>query len=285
MFSPRLIHLFFFTILCSTCLQAQVLHLESAESRALSGSVQSGATTHSLNVNPSQNSADSTHPLLISLGVTPNEQGLANAYTASAEGIYYSANLGLSFSLGFAQQRFSDSYADAEAYIGINKSFQLSGSRTASIGARFRYEAFTFSSVYLPLKFYLLDLGLSFDLNSEFSIGATAINLLGSGYTISNEKREDRPQIFLLGASFHPNDVPISIYTSLEEQDPVGLTIHFGASYSPVTYLILRAGTSTDTGDFTAGVGLKYDVIGIDVGTRFGSIFGNTFTFGLNARW
>ncbi len=285
MLFPRLIPLLLIVALSSTSIRAQILHLESAESRTLSGAIQSGATNHTLNINPSQNSADSTHPFLISLAVSPNEQGLAEAYTAAAEGIYYSNNLGLSFSLGFAQLKFSDSYADAEAYMGINKTFQLSENRSASIGTRFRYELFTFSSAYQPLKFYLLDLGLTFDLNTEFSIGATAINLLGSGYTITNEKREQRPQIFMLGASFHPNDVPINIYTALEEQEPNGLTIHLGASYSPVTYLTLRAGTSTDTGDFTAGIGLRYDVIGIDVSTRFGSIFGNTFTFGLNARW
>ncbi len=264
---------------------AQVLHLESSESRALGSSDLTSSLTGTLTINPALTSGNEAHTVAIGLAVTPNEQGLSNAYTAAVEGAFYAPSLGVSFSAGAAQLAFSSSYADVDAVVGIAKVFSLDASRHVAVGARFRYESLTYQSDYAPVKFYLLDLGFSFDATSDFSIGGAALNLLGAGRTLGSGVIEERPAIFMLGATYHPSDAPVALYSAIEAQDPFPLAVHLGMSYTPVDFLSLHAGTTTDTGTLSAGASIVYDPLVVDLAIRFDHAFGSIVTLGLAGRW
>jgi len=264
---------------------AQLLNLESTESLASASSNLTRSKVGALNINPSLDRADSNQNFRLSLAFTPNEQGLQDAFSAAAEAVYYSPDADISFSLGASDKSFSDIYSEVDGLLGITKVFQVSGGRTASVGTRFRYETTSFTRQYQPLHSYLFDLGFSFDMGSEFAIGGSIINLFGSGYSLTSGIEEPRPRLFLIGASYRPTDLGIGIHTALEEEESLGLSLHIGADYTPVEYLTLRAGVTTDTGTISAGAGLIYDPLAIDIAARFDKTFGMIATFGVSGRW
>lgn len=261
------------------------MHLESSESRGLGSSNLTSSQSGSLNINPALTQADDVRNFSIGLAITPNDQGLPNAYIAAVEAGYYASPLGLSISAGAAQRSYSTIYSDLEAIFGLSKRFDLANGRKASVAARFRYESLSFSSDYVPIRFYLVDLGFAFDLTSEFAVGGAAINLIGSGSTTATDVSQERPKIFLLGATYHPVDAPVSLSTAIEQQDPLPFNVHIGIAYNPVDYLSIRAGTTTDNGTFSLGVGMYYDPLLIDLAVRFDHSFGSIITLGLASRW
>lgn len=276
-----------FILLCAETQisQAQILLLESSESRSLASANLTSSQSGSLTVNPALTESDSIRNFSIGLAITPNEQGLSNAYVAAVEGTYFASGPNLSFSVGASQLAYSTVYSDLNAIVGLSKHFDLAEGRTASVAARFRYESLSYSTDYVPSKFYLVDLGFVFDLSHEFAIGGAAINLIGSGTNATTDVSQERVKIFMLGATYHPSDAPISISTALEQQEQVPLDVHIGILYRPVEYLSIRAGTTTDYGTISLGVGMFYDPLLIDVGLRFDHSFGSIVTLGLASRW
>jgi hypothetical protein len=275
------------SILCTCILpvKAQVLQLESAESRSLSESSLAHSLSRGLSVNPALDHSDAKQPVNLLLQYTPNIQGLSDAYSAAVEGSYYAAPIDLSFSAGASTLAFSTLYSDVDAILGVTKVFNLSDNRHVSVGARYRYKVLSFSPPYPPVKFNILDLGFAFDATSEFSIGGAGLNLLGTGTSIGSSTVEQFYKIFLIGATYHPSDAPVSLHTSIEEIASFPVTLHFGAEYIPVEYLILRAGTSTDIGNITAGAAVQYEQYGVDIMADFDRHYGTMLTLGLSAKW
>jgi hypothetical protein len=265
--------------------RSQLLNLESTESRSLASSNLTRSKVGALSINPALDQADSIRNFRLSLAFTPNEQGLQDAYSAAAEAVYYSPDVDLSFSIGASDKTFSDSYSEIDGLLGLTKVFQLSGGRTASVGTRFRYETTSFTSQYQPLHSYLFDLGFSFDIGQEFAIGGSIANLFGSGYSLTSGIDEPRPRLFLIGASYRPLELGLGIHTAIEEEESAGLSLHIGADYTLIEYLVLRAGVTTDTGTISAGAGLIYDPLAIDIAARFDKTFGMIATFGISGRW
>lgn len=180
---------------------------------------------------------------------------------------------------------YSTVYSDVDAIAGLAKRFDLAQGRSAAIGARFRYESLTTTPDYAPVKFYLLDLGFTFGISSEFSVAATALNLFGSGTRDGAGTVEERPVDLLFGAGYRPSDTPIAISATLESEESFGTTVHLGISYALVDALSLSAATTTDSGTISVGAHFKYDPALIDLGVRFDHAFGSVVTFGLTGQW
>ena len=126
---------------------------------------------------------------------------------------------------------------------------------------------------------------MNFDLTPEFTLGAAGLNLLGTKYEVINGGSEKLQRLFYFGVSYHPSAIPVKLLTSIEEDPANALTIAFGAEYDPVEFLALRLGTSTDTGNITSGIGIKYANVSFDASSRFDKALGPVFSFGASGIW
>ena len=287
-FSPRyafvLIFAFSFSLLASTSLFPQSLLPESSVTVSLSNAniaLPSGAFA----LNPSQTRADSLHQLHASLNYTPFVGGLKDASQSSAEGIYYSSFINSSLAIGVTNLAYNTIYSDLSIYASLARSFELSNNRNASAGIRLRYESIGTTPDYPKLHFLYADIGFTLDLTPEFTLGGAALNLLGTKYQITNGDMEKLNRRFLFGIAYQPAEIPIKLLTSLDEDPNQPLAFNFGAEYDPVTFLALRFGISTDTGNITTGIGIRYGNISFDVGSRFDKALGSIFTFGASGAW
>ena len=287
-FSPRntlLLNTAFLLLVFSLRSNAQSLLPESSISSSLSNSIVGFPSEISFAFNPSQSRADSLHPLHASLNYTPFVGGLKDASQSSAEGIYYSSFINSSFAIGVTNLSFSSLYSDLTLYATLSKSFELTNNRKASVGIRLRYESLGTTPDYPKLHFLFADLGFTIDLTPEFTLGGTAINLLGTKYQITSGDIEKLDRRFLVGIAYQPSAIPIKLLTSLEEDSNLPLAFEFGAEYDPITFLALRLGISTDTGNITTGIGINYSNFSFDVGSRFDRALGSIFSFGASAAW
>ncbi|MFI5262961.1 MAG: hypothetical protein ACHQM6_00440 [Candidatus Kapaibacterium sp.] len=286
--SPRDIAIFlplFLLPLLSARSRSQSLLPESPLSASLSNSIIALGDENSFSLNPSQSRADSLHPFRGALTYSPFVGGLKDASQSSAEGIYYSSYISSSIGIGVTGLSYSDLYSDLSVYASLARSFALANNRKASVGIRLRYETLSTTPNYPKLHFLFADIGLALDLTPEFTLGGTALNLLGAKYEIVNGETENLDRRFLLGIAYHPLTIPIKLLTSLEEDAALPLTIAFGAEYDPVPFLAVRLGTSTDTGNITTGIGIAYSNFSFDVGSRFDKALGSVFTFGASGAW
>ncbi len=264
------------------------MHFESAESRSLSSSDLTHSTLSALAVNPALERADTAAPFHLALSFTPNEQGTTDAYSAGVEGVYYPGLSRFSITLGANRKAVASVFGITEVTAGLSRSFPIGGSRTASLAIRWRYNTITYTTVliqYAPVSTSFLDIGGAIDLFEEWSIGASAVNLLGNGYTISDGSGETMAKTYLLGLSYHPADAPISLHASFVDRASQPGTMHFGVELTPVDFLALRMGTSTDNGTITAGAGISYDAYLVTIGLRFDHTFGMITSFDLSGRW
>jgi hypothetical protein len=264
---------------------AQSLLPESPVSASLSNSVIAVAEGNSFAVNPSQLRADSLHAFRAALSYSPFVGGLKDASQSAAEGIYYSEFISSSIGVGVTRLSFSDLYSDLSIYVSLARSFALANNRKASAGIRLRYETLATTPNYPKLHFFFADIGFTLDLTPEFSLGGAALNLLGTKYEIVSGETENLDRRFLIGVAYHPLALPIKLLTSLEEDASEPLAISFGAEYDPVTFLALRLGTSTITGNISTGIGIAYGNFSFDVGSRFDKALGSIFSFGASGAW
>jgi hypothetical protein len=264
---------------------AQSLLPEAPVSSSLANAVIASRQPIPFALNPSQSFADSLHSFKASFSYTPFVGGLKDANLASVEATYYSGFIRSSFTLGAANLAFNDLYSDLSVYAALSKTFEIANNRMASAGIRMRYESLSTTPTYPVMHFAFIDLGFVLELTHEFSLGATALNLLGVNYKVVDGTTEKLDRRFLFGIDYHPSAVPIKILTSVEESPGEALTIGFGAEYDPVTFLALRLGTSTDTGNITTGIGIRYGEISFDAGSRFDKALGSIFSFGASGAW
>jgi hypothetical protein len=263
----------------------QSLLPEDPISSSLANSIIAGSDKISFALNPAQSRADSIHPFRAALAYTPFVGGLKEANQSAIEGTYFSSLAGISFSLNAANLSFSEIYSDLVFGLTVAKQFDLANNRKASTGIRLRYESLSTTPDYPTLDFVFVDLGFTLDLTKEFTLGGAALNLLGAKYEVVNNESEKLEQRFLVGITYQPERFPIKIFTSVEESNIQSLSLQFGAEYIPVTFLALRIGTSTDTGNITTGIGINYSSISFDVGSRFDKALGPIFSFGASGEW
>ena len=272
-------------ILVPSSLFSQSLLPESPVSSSLSNSIVALPSQIAFALNPAQSRADSLHPLHASLAYTPFAGGLKEASQGAAEAKFYSSFISSSLAIGVTNLSYSDLYSDLAFYASFAKSFDLANNRKASAGVRLRYESLGTTPDYPKLHFLFADLGFSLDLTPEFSLGGAALNLLGTKYQIVNGEMEKLVRRFLVGIAYQPAAIPVKLLTSLEEDPNQPLAFAFGAEYDPITFLALRLGVSTDTGDITTGIGINYSNISFDVGSRFDKALGSIFSFGASGAW
>ena len=289
-FSPRNTSLLFFAfsfslLACPSSLFSQSLLPESSVSASLSYSTIGLPSEISFALNPSQSRADSLHPLHASLNYTPFVGGLKDASQSSAEGIYYSSFIRSSVAVGVTNLSFNNLYSDLAFYTSVAQSFDLANNRKASAGIRLRYESLGTTPDYPKLHFLFADIGFTLDLTPEFTLGGAALNLLGTKYLITSGDMEKLDRRFLVGIAYQPSVIPIKLLTSLEENPNQPLAFGFGAEYDPITFLALRLGISTDTGNITTGIGINYSNLSFDVGSRFDKALGSIFSFGASGAW
>ena len=264
---------------------AQALLPESPLSASLAGSVIALPDANAFAFNPSQSRADSLHSLRAAIAYSPFVGGLNEALQSAAEGVYYSSFTGLSFGAGLTDLSFSDIYSDLSLYGSVAKSFALANQRKASAGIRLRYESLGTTPNYPTLHFLFFDIGFTLDLTREFTLGAAALNLLGAQYEVRNGEADKLDRRFIIGITYHPLEIPVKLFTSLEEDISQPLAFAFGAEYDPVPFLAVRLGTSTDTGNITTGIGIHYGNYSFDVGSRFDKALGSVFSFGASGAW
>ncbi|MDP4229534.1 MAG: hypothetical protein Q8916_03915 [Bacteroidota bacterium] len=265
--------------------RAQSLLPESPVSSSLAGSAVALPDARSFSINPALAQADSSHSLRASVAYAPFVGGLKDAGQSAAEGIYYSSFIASSISFGATSLFLSDLYSDLVLYVGLSKAFSLSGDRKSSVGIRLRYESLATTPDYPRLHFLFVDIGFSLDLTRECSLAGVALNLGGTKYEIASGETERLDRRFLLGIAYHPTAVPLKLLTSVDEGPAQELTFRFGAEYDPATFLALRVGTSTDTGNISTGVGISYGNISCDVGSRFDKALGSIFSFSASGTW
>jgi len=273
----------FLFLACSA--HAQSLLPEAPVSSSLANSVIALSYPTPFALNPSQSRADSAHSLHAALAYSPFIDGLKDANQGAVEATYYSQLMRSSFTFGATNLSYGDIYSDLSLYLGIAKTFKLANNREASAGIRLRYESLATTPNYPTQHFLFADVGFTLDLTQECSLGAAGLNLLGESYQITDGETEKLDRRFLIGIDYHPHVVPLKLLTSLEENPGQTLAIQFGAEYDPVSFLALRIGTSTDTGNITAGIGISYGDISFDAGSRFDKALGSIFSFGASGAW
>ncbi|MEP7235901.1 MAG: hypothetical protein ABI778_11460 [Ignavibacteriota bacterium] len=266
-------------------LRAQSLLVESPRSASLSSSATGFNSPELLSANPANESADSLRPLRATLVYSPFVGGIADASIGAVEAVYYSDEVASSFGLGAANLSYGDLYSDLSLSGSITRRFSLSDGRTASAGIRTRYETISSTTEYPALHFLFFDLGFTLSLTREFDLGGAALNILGEKYILSGGQSEPLERSFIVAVAYHPENFPLKVFTSLHEIISAGLTISFGAEYEPVEFLALRLGTSTDTGNITTGIGLRYASLSFDVSSRYERALGSVFSFGASGAW
>ena len=190
-----------------------------------------------------------------------------------------------SFSAGVTNLSYGNIYSDLALSLSLAGSFELANNRKASAGLRLRYEILGTTPQYPKLRFLFIDVGFTFDLTSEFSLGGAALNLLGVKYEVASGAAENLERRFLLGIAYHPVEIPLKLLTSIDKSDNIPLSFQFGVEYDPTAFLAIRLGTSTDTGNITTGIGIFYGGLAFDVGSRFDKALGSIFSFGISGAW
>ncbi|MEI8134295.1 MAG: hypothetical protein WCH46_04335 [bacterium] len=271
-----------FVVTSSRC---QSLLPESPISSAVAGANIASEVREGFSSNPALNRSDSVHQLSVGFGYTPFAGGLSGANSASAEASFFAEALRSSFTVGLTEYSFEDIYSDISFGLGSTTEFQVDSDRNAYGGFRIRHEIVGTTAAYPKLQFDFLDLGLTFDLTKDATLGIAALNLLGAHYIVASGTTERLPRLFLLGASYHPIQFPLRFYTAIEETSGSELVMKLGAEYLPISFLTIRLGTTTDTGNITSGIGLNYGNYSVAVSSRYDKALGVLFSFGVFGRW
>lgn len=180
----------------------------------------------------------------------------------------------------FTGKSFSDkelgtilSYANSitdqlNLYLGLNLKFvqqQIWENKGSGMGL-------DLGALYQPL--YKLTFGLMLE-----NLLEPKIKLLEDGTTNSI------PRKIKLGFSYRFMEDMVLIATGVDKASGRSPKLHIGAEFEPMNDLAFRAGYTTDTGEITAGVGVKVSIIQLDYGFGFlelGSTHRVALTLNLN---
>ncbi len=184
---------------------------------------------------------------------------------------------------GVALSRYQ--YADVFSWqsfgIQASRTFPVSGagdsSRRAVAGLRIRYTQQTSGTEYLPFDDIGVDVGISFDLFPQLTLAAAVTHLVGL-YNNQNIPIEDRTGWF--GLSYRPAK-ELTIDAALESSSGYNAAIHIGAEYAIDPHLFIRAGTDTQTGEISGGVGVASGNVTADFSAVRHPDIGTSICFGV----
>ncbi len=271
---------------CAAARSQSSPRMESARSVALGTSVVALTGGDANDLNPAIASVSSgDKPFAFTSGISPFIAGLDNAIVLRAGAEYFQPTLATTIGLGFARFGYASIYSDQALQISAGRTFSLSEDRNAAFGARLRYRTIGFGNSYPSISKALVDLGLRFDLTSTISIGASAENILQSGYTLLDGTRDPPNASFHFGIAHRPAPGNTVLLVAIEDDIQHGLRGHFGAEYSIEHYLFIRVGASTDPGNITGGVGIAYGALRLDASALYQNLTGTALTFDLRWTW
>lgn len=105
-----------------------------------------------------------------------------------------------------------------------------------------------------------IDLGIALDLTDKLSLGASVVN---ANQPRIGEVDERLPTIFSLGACYLASE-DLIIVSDMRHDSRFDPALHFGVEYSPLDFLHLRIGNSTEPSQFTFGFGVEYERVSFD---------------------
>jgi hypothetical protein len=270
---------------CAVARSQSSPRMESARSVALGSSVVALTGGDANDLNPAIASVIGDKPFALASGTSPFIAGLDNAIILRAGVEYFQPTLATTIGLGFARFGYASIYSDQALQVSAGRAFVLSDDRNAAFGARLRYRTIGFGNSYPSISKALFDLGLRFDLTSTISIGASAENILQSGYTLLDGTRDPLNASFHFGIAHRPAPGNTVLLVAIEDDVQHGLRGHFGAEYSIEHYLFLRVGAATDPGNITGGVGIAYGSLRLDASALYQNLTGTSLTFDLRWAW
>ncbi len=257
----------------------------SARDASLGGADIASFTSNSLSGNPATSASDSAKPLYLFASYAPERQNIPSANQLSAGFAYYSHLTSSSFSIGFSRLAYEEIYSDQVATFTANHRFDLDSGRSASVGLQIRYESVAFTPSYPTVHFFIADLGLRFALTKEFSIGADAMNILGSNITLESGEKEEIRRTFDIGIAFSPHETGVSLFTALRKETNADLVAGFGIEYFPINALAIRAGTTSEFNSISGGFGLQYNILIFDLSAKYVTDLGTSLIFSIAAAW
>jgi hypothetical protein len=112
-----------------------------------------------------------------------------------------------------------------------------------------------------------LDLGGLYEPMYNLTLGMTLQDLIEPKIQLLEDGVEDSiPRKIRLGISYRLMDDRILIGADMDKSSGRSVKFHLGTEIQPMRDLALRAGYTTDTGEFSAGVGFRVSVIQLDYG-------------------
>jgi hypothetical protein len=110
-----------------------------------------------------------------------------------------------------------------------------------------------------------LDIGVLYEPMLNLMIGIMAQNLISPKITLL-ENSDSIPRKVAFGLSYKIMDEKILLATAIDKAGGRSAKFHLGAEVHPVKDLAIRAGYTTDTGEISAGIGVRISVIQLDYG-------------------
>ena len=135
----------------------------------------------------------------------------------------------------------------------------------------------------LFIKDYGTDFSFSFDagakmfLSRNFAIGFTTTNLNSASATLSGDRL---PQTFTGGIAFESDELNVGLEYFKELGFPSSVKI--AAEYWPVDFIGVRAGSSSGTNSFNAGLAVRFLSFRFEYGAAFHQLLGVTQSFGIS---
>jgi hypothetical protein len=244
----------------------------SPRSMALAESTIANATD-ALSQNPALAFDSATR---ISTAFIPLPIGLDNSWTAFGN-CEFAMNSGQRLGASVYRSSYADIYSDEEFGALYAKTFAISDSAHATAGVQLRFSDESFGVHYLPLQDLSLDMGATFDVAANFTLGAAVTHLV-SLYQNQGIASDTRTTWF--GVHYRPIR-ELSLLGAVEYQQVNGARIHAGAEYFLDRYLTLRVGVIPSTSEFCGGIGVTSGRFQLDVAFTHHPDLGSTICFGI----
>ena len=110
-----------------------------------------------------------------------------------------------------------------------------------------------------------LDIGALYEPAYNVTVGIMAQNLISPKITLL-ENSNSIPRNLAFGLSYKPMEEKILLATAIDKSGGRSVKFHLGAEVHPVKDLAIRAGYTTDTGEISAGIGVRLSFIQLDYG-------------------
>lgn len=124
---------------------------------------------------------------------------------------------------------------------------------------------------------FSVDAGAKMFLSQNFAIGITTTNLNSASETLSNDRL---PQTLTGGIAYESEELNVGLEYFKELGFPSSIKI--AAEYSPMDFISFRAGSSSGTNTFNAGIAVRFKSLRFEYGAAFHQVLGVTQSFGVS---